>query len=315
MDTEELISQLNDPGQCKKYGIPLWQCPQFLFIVMGLVIVFSSVSAYAVGTRYIDNPSIVALIVLCLTAVLFIISFVITQSFNKLAEASRMKSEFINIVSHQLRSPLTNLKWGTEILMSEKLVDDREKYNEYLGILKENSDRMEELVNDLLIVSRLEEGKLALKKEEVSLQELTSKAISDFEAFIKASNIEIAFKFSEKVPLIQTDVRQIKIVLENLLDNSVRYIKKNGKIDIFLDLKGNNIYFEIKDNGAGIPEEDQKYIFQKFFRSKNALRHQTQGTGLGLFITKAIIKRLRGEIGFKSKENQETVFWFTLPIK
>ena len=315
MNIKDFFVQLNIPAQCKKYSISLWQCPQFLFSVMGVIIIFSTVSVYAIGCNYIENPMTVALLVLLLTVILFILSFIITQSFEKLAEASRMKTEFINIVSHQLRAPLTNLKWSVEILSSGELDHIKEKHEEYFSILKENSKRMEDLIDDLLVVSRLEQGRLPLNKQEISLDELIEKIIFGFNSFIKASNIKISFKKEKKPFLVDTDSRQIKIVIENFLDNAIRYINKNGKINVYLGVKGKNAYFEIKDNGVGIPKKDQRYIFQKFFRSKNALRRQTHGSGLGLFIAKSIIEQLGGKIGFDSKENQGATFWFRLPIK
>jgi RsiW-degrading membrane proteinase PrsW (M82 family) len=100
------VNQLNIISQCRQYGLPLWQCPQFLFIVLGIVIIVATLASYLIGARFINEPELVALIVLIVTAFLLIISFVITKSFERMAQASRMKSEFINIVSHQLRSPV-----------------------------------------------------------------------------------------------------------------------------------------------------------------------------------------------------------------
>ncbi len=314
MSFKKFLNQFNILAQCKKYDIPLWQCPQLLFLVMGIIIIVSNVSIYALGTHYINDPEIVALVVLLLTAVLFIIAFIITQSFEKLAEVSRMKTEFINIVSHQLRGPVTNLKWSIELLMSGRVDGIKEKHSEYFRILKENSDRMQELVNDLLIISRLEQGRLPINKQKFLLDDLINKTISEFSSFIKASNTSVSFKKAKKSFPVYTDPYQLRIVIENLLENAIRYGARKGKIDIYLGFKNKDIYFEIKDNGIGIPKEDQKYIFQKFFRSKNVLKYQTRGSGLGLFITKSIIKRLGGKIGFTSKEGQGTTFWFTLPI-
>ena len=105
MDLKKILSQLNFPAQCRRYGLSLWQCPSFLFLIMGIIIIFSAVVAYAIGTRYVEDPEIVALIVLSITTILFIIANIIVRSFERLAEASRMKSEFISVVSHQLRGP------------------------------------------------------------------------------------------------------------------------------------------------------------------------------------------------------------------
>jgi len=281
---------------------------------MGLVITISTLTAYAIGTRYIEDPRMVALIVLLTTAILFIIAVIITNSFERLAEANRMKSEFVSIVSHQLRSPLSNLRWALELLMSGKLGKIEEKQTEYFKIIKENSNRMTELIKDLLIVSRIETAKLLIKKMEFSLEDLVKELIKEFTPFARASNVEIKFRAKENLPKIFADQSQIRLVIENFLDNAIRYIKGIGVVEIKIESQEKNIYFEIKDTGVGIPKEEQKYIFQKFFRSENVLRYQTQGSGLGLYISKAIIEKSEGEIGFKSQEGIGSTFWFTLPL-
>jgi len=311
---KKILDQLNVPAECRRYGLSLWQCPSFLFLMMGLIIIGSALIAYGLGTRFIEDPQTVALIVLILTAILFVVAFTITRSFERLAEASRMKSEFVKIVSHQLRSPITNLSWAIDILMSGELGKVEEKQTEYLKILKENSSRMIDLVRDLLTVSRIEEGSLAIKREKISIEPIIKKLISRFKPFVLGSNVEIKFEAGENLPQIFIDADQIEIVIENLFDNAVRYIKEKGEIKIKLEIRDKALYFEIKDTGVGIPKDDQKFIFQKFFRSENAVRQQTQGSGLGLFIAKSIIERFDGQIGFESEENKGSTFWFFLPI-
>jgi signal transduction histidine kinase len=315
MKFKEILQQLNIFAQCKKYGLSLWQCPQFLFLVMGLIIILSSLAIYLIGLYYIEDPLMVALIVLLATGSLFVIAAIITRSFERLAEANRMKSEFVSIVSHQLRSPLSNLKWTIELLMSGRLGKIEERQIEYFSILKENSGRMQELVSDLLIVSRIETAKLPLKEEFFSLEELTKKMMREFEILAKSSNIEIKMTAEKNLPKTLADPSQISLVIENFLDNAIRYIVGSGKIVIKISKKNKDFYFEVKDTGVGIPKEDQKYIFKKFFRSSNILKHQTQGSGLGLYISKSIIEKSKGKIGFQSQENKGSTFWFTLPIK
>lgn len=312
---KNIFNQLNIPAHCKKYNLSLWQCPQFLFLVMGMIIIVSALVAYAIGTRYVEDVLMVTLIVLSLASVLIIIGVVITRSFERLAEASRMKSEFVSVVSHQLRSPLSNLRWVVELLMSGKLGKIEKRQIEYFKILKENSGRMQGLISDLLTVSRIETARLPLKKEWFSMKELVEDLISEYKPFAKASNVQITFDVKDGLPKIFSDPSQIKLVIENLLDNAIRYIKDKGKVEIELLEKDKNIYFTIKDDGVGIPEKDQRYIFQKFFRSENILRHQTQGSGLGLYISKAIVKRTGGKTGFKSQMGKGSTFWFTLPIR
>jgi len=315
MNLKNILSQFDLVGQSKKYGLSVWQSPQFLFLIMGIVIIVSTLTIYIIGIRYISDPTIVALIVLLISVVLFIIATIITQSFERLAEASRMKSEFVSVVSHQLRSPLSNLKWSIELLTSGKIGSVSEKELEYYKILKENSDRMVELISDLLVVSRIETAKLPIKNSEFSLIELTEELIKFFNPFILASNIGVIFNPDKNLPKVFADSSQVRLVVENLLENAIRYTKGKGDILIKIEKTNNHLLFEIRDNGVGIPKNDQKFIFSKFFRSENALKHQTQGSGLGLYIARAIVNKSGGKMGFKSEEDKGSTFWFTLPVK
>ncbi|MDD2731943.1 MAG: HAMP domain-containing sensor histidine kinase [Candidatus Pacebacteria bacterium] len=312
---QEVVSQLNIVKYCRGYGLSIWQCPQFLFLVMGLIIILTSIGSYLIGSSYITDPSLVALIVIIITGVLFIISYIITRSFERLAEASRMKSEFINIVSHQLRSPITNIKWIADFLTSEDVEIADNKKDEYYTHLKENISRMVELIDDLLIVSKIEEGSFPLKKTKSSLNDLVYEVIERSKAFAEVCNIKIVFNPKESLPSAFFDPNLIKLVVENLIDNAIRYTKKGGRVEIETECRKNRLYFSIKDNGVGIPKQDQKYIFGKFFRAENAMRNQTKGSGLGLYIAKSIIIKSGGRIWFDSEANKGTTFHFLIPTK
>lgn len=315
MNLKNISDQFDVTGECKKYGLSIWQCPQFLFFVMGAIIIsVLSVVNYLIINNYISSPEVVALVALIVTAISFIVSFAIMKGFETLAQANRMKSEFVSIVSHQLRAPLSNLKWAIEFLMSEKN-ESKEKQKEYFEILNENSSRMQELISDLLVVSRVENTNFLSKPDIFSLEEMTREIIKRFDAFAKSSNILITLDVQEKVPNAFANTSNIKLVVENLLDNAIRYIKRNGEVKIKICKKEKKVVFEIMDSGVGVPKEDQKFIFQKFFRAKNVLKYQTQGSGLGLYICKNIIDKSGGKIGFNSKENEGSKFWFTVPSK
>ena len=315
-----IYSELNIVEQCKKYGIPFWQCPQLLFLMMGAVIIATSVTLYLIGMKYIEDPEMIAFIVLVLTIFLLVIAFVIMKSFERLAETNRLKSEFVSIVSHQIRSPLTNLKWIVELLMSGILGKIEDKQTEYFKILKENLERMQELVSELLTVSRIEATKLVFKKEEFSMENLVRDLVTEFKPIAKSSNIKINLDIDKNTSKVYSDPFQILQVVENLLYNAIRYMnfasdnpEKEREINLKLYQKSKYIFFEIADNGIGIPKEDQKYIFQKFFRAENVRKYQTSGSGLGLYISKSIIERSKGKIGFTSQEGIGTTFWFKLP--
>lgn len=314
MNLGNFLNQLNIVAQCKKSGLSIWQCPQFLFILMGFIIIASAWTTFAIANNYTDSPELAALIVLALSGVLIVISFMIIQGFEKLAEAYRMKSEFVSIVSHQLRSPVFNLQLVVDLLISGKAGKVDSKQSEYFKILKENSKRMQELISDLLIISRIESEKSFLQKEQFILQDLVKEIINETAIFAKSSNVEVIFESHNETIRIFADRPRVKITIENLLDNAIRYSGNKGKIKIIIKKNGVRAYCEISDSGVGIPGQDQKYIFQKFFRAKNILKYQTQGTGLGLYIARSIIDKSGGRISFKSQEGKGSTFWFTLPI-
>lgn len=269
--------------------------------------------SFLIASRRIEDPQLVVLITLFLSAVLIVIDYIIVHSFEKLAEVARAKMEFISVITHQLRSPITNIKYALEAITSEKLTEKDQE--EYFRILRENTERTGDLINNILTVSRISLGTFKLRKEIISMVNLVEETISGFKPLLRASNITLEFEKEKGLPKIFSDPFWLKEVFRNLLDNAIRYQKNKGDIKLILRRQGKKIYFEISDSGVGIPKEDQKYIFQKFFRAKNALRYQTIGTGLGLYIVKEIITKMKGKIDFKSEENKGTTFWFTLPIK
>ena len=158
-------------------------------------------------------------------------------------------------------------------------------------------------------------GRLGLKPEKIDLKKILQDLVGEYALLVKARNVQMSLDAEDNLPKMQVDPQGISLVLHNLIDNAVRYTKKEGHVQIKLFKKGKNIRCEVKDDGVGIPKEDQKKIFQKFFRSQNVMKYQTEGTGLGLFIAKAIIKGSKGNIGFNSQENKGSTFWFELPIK
>jgi signal transduction histidine kinase len=316
MEEDGLLAQLNIVKQCKRYGVSLWQCPQFLFVIMGVIIILTSIVSYLIGTRYIAEDQIVVVIVLTVALFLFVLSYTITRSFERVAEASRMKSEFINIVSHQLRSPLTNIKWTFEILSSDDFDVPESKQEEYFINVKENIARMVELIDDLLIVSRIEQGRLPIQKKEFNFAELVADQVSRYKIFAEATHIKLSLDIEEGLPMVFADPSLLKLVIENLIDNAIRYTPGKGGVAVSVKRRDSGrVLFSVRDSGVGIPEKDQKYIFQKFFRAENALKQRTKGSGLGLYVCKTIVEKSGGQIWFKSKEFDGTTFFVVLPIK
>lgn len=312
MEVKKFFAKLHLFRECSDYNLGLWECPSFIFFVMGLINIAVMVSTYLIADRFTDQPEIVAILVIAITAVIFIISHTVTQGFDKLAQANKMKTEFVSVASHQLRTPLSAMRWTLNLLNDGRVKS--EELADYLGLIKESNERMIKLVNDLLDVSRIEMGRILLNPRQTNLYILIQKMVDNFSAYAKASNIAITIEALETLPNVFVDPEKISLVIQNLIDNAIKYIKGKGEIKISLESNAKFIKAAVRDTGVGIPEAQQKFIFQKFFRSDNIMKHQTVGTGLGLFIAKSVIEESKGKIWFESQEGRGTTFYFTLPI-
>ena len=311
---KSIITELKFWEDCRNYGLSVWQCPKFLFIVMGFVTISAMIATYFIADRYTE-PEFVVASVSAVAMLIFIIGNMVVASFEKMASASRMKTEFVSIVSHQLRTPLSSIKWALEFIVSGRAGELKEKQLEYTKIMWDNNERVIKLVNDLLNVTRIEEGRMAAKKEEFDIGEEAEKIISAVSSFAEASNVVVELKNNLNGLKILADKQYVSVALSNLIDNAIRYIHGKGNVAVVLKRKGSFVRVEVKDNGVGIPKSEQRNIFKKFFRSQNIMRHRTEGSGLGLYIAKAFVALHGGKIGFSSEEGNGTTFWFEIPIK
>ncbi|MEK9130078.1 MAG: ATP-binding protein [Patescibacteria group bacterium] len=228
---------------------------------------------------------------------------------------NKMKSEFITIAAHQLRTPLTGIKWSLKLILDENEGKINNEQKELLNNAYQCNERMIKLVNGLLVVSHLEESSFVYKLSEIQINKLIQDVVKSFSVQIKNKNIKCIFNESNfSLPKIKVDLEKIRMVLENLIDNAIKYTTQNGEIVILLNENNNDIKVSIKDTGIGILEKDQERLFTKFFRSEEALKMETSGSGLGLFIAKSIIEAHNGKIWVESKEGIGSTFYFTLPI-
>jgi len=314
MSISRILDKLNFIKECRKYHLGLWQCPSFLFVVMGLVNIIAMLGTYFIARRY-DNPEIAVASVAGVSIIIFIVGSSIVKGVEQIARANIAKSEFVSIVSHQLKSPLSGMKWSLELLMGDKIGKLNGKQNSYLESIYEDTSRMVRLVNDLLDVSRIENGEIKLIPQKISLDETVRDVIQELKFFAAANNAKIEFKTENNLPWVFVDPLKIKMVIQNLIDNAIKYSKGNKKIvKVSLSQKGDFLCCRVSDSGVGIPKEEQGRIFDKFFRSDNVMKKQTVGSGLGLYIAKAVVENSGGKIGFTSKKDKGSVFWFTLPV-
>ena len=227
----------------------------------------------------------------------------------------RLKSEFISIAAHQLRTPLSAIKWAIKVVLDGDNGKLNKEQKETLTKGYLSNERIIKLVNDMLDVSRIEEGKFGYNFIQENIEHPLNVAIDSLIEGIKNKKLKVNIAKPNKVPLIYMDKEKMLMVFQNLLENSVEYTTERGKIDITIKERPRWLEVSIKDNGVGIPNSDKSKLFSKFFRASNVIRMQTDGSGWGLFIAKNIIKKHGGSINCDSEEGVGTEFIFTIPFK
>jgi len=262
--------------------------------------------------RFYVEPEIVALMVLVLTGILFVISYIVVYSFEQIVISSQAKSEFVNIMSHELRSPLSAMKWQLNLI--QRLKPNGEEIIPMLAVLEEKNEEMIKLSNKLLEIDQIEGNGLTLKPTTFSLSKIVDTVLKEQDGFAYIKDITLVKNAPKDSLFVIADERKIKDVLGHLIDNAIRYSLKKGDVVISIEKVPGFVKCSISDSGIGISSNDSKKVFTKFFRNQSIVSYQTRGTGIGLFIAKAIIEASGGKIGFESVEGRGSTFWFTLPL-
>jgi len=226
----------------------------------------------------------------------------------------KLKSEFISVAAHQLRTPLTVIKWITKSLMDGEAGAINIEQKDLLSKGFISNERMIELIDNLLNVSRIEDGRFDLNFEKVNFKEVVDEVLGGMERIAREKNVNIKLINPATWPEIVIDRSKIILVLQNLLDNAVKYTPSGGKVEVALVREPVYLKISIKDEGIGIPEKDIGRLFSKFYRSANAMRVETEGNGLGLYIAKKIVDGHRGKIYVDSGEGRGSTFVVSLPL-
>ncbi len=238
------------------------------------------------------------------------------RDITKEKEIDKAKTEFVSLASHQLRTPLSTVNWYSEMLLAGDVGELSTEQKTYLEEIYKGNQRMVDLVNTLLDVSRIELGTFLVDSKLTDIKALTRGAINEQTIQINEKKIKLTCTFVKKLPRIQADPKLLRMVIQNLLSNAIKYTPDDGTIAVSFSLADTkNVVLKISDTGYGIPDNQQDRIFTKLFRADNVIGKDTEGTGLGLYIAKSIIEQSGGKLWFESKENNGTTFYATLPIK
>jgi len=243
-------------------------------------------------------------------------NLVILHDITREKMVERMKTEFVSISAHQLRTPLSAIKWTLRMLLDGDLGKLKKEQREFLEKTYKSNERMIDLINDLLNVTRIEEGRFLYKPVLTDIETVVQFVVNSYKEVIKRKKLKFEFKKPEKkLPKVMLDVEKMRVAIQNLLDNAIRYTSPGKRVTISLKRVKKEIELLVQDTGMGIPKDQQGRVFSKFFRGANIIRTATEGTGLGLFITKNIIEAHGGKIWFESVENKGSTFHFTIPLK
>jgi signal transduction histidine kinase len=228
---------------------------------------------------------------------------------------ARSKSEFISIAAHQLRTPLSVMKWVLGLFLTGEMGTITETQRDMISRSNTANEKMINLVNDLLDVSRIEEGRFGYEFREHDLMETLRGIIADYRDMAKDRSIN--FIVEEPLPPLPTmtyDESKIILAVHNLLDNAFHYTKAGGSVQLIVKKRGNQAEIIVRDTGIGIPPAGRERLFTKFFRADNAVKTYTEGSGLGLFIVNNIVVRHGGKIEVESEENKGTTFHILIPL-
>src|SRR5215467_10393108 len=226
-------------------------------------------------------------------------------------EIAQMKSDFVSFATHQLRTPLSGIKWMLELAMQETAVPDAAAsfMKDALGA----SQRLIQLVNDLLDVSRLESGRMKATPQLVDLVALTRTVLDELKLQVEERDHQLTVASAEDPLDVFADPQLLRQVVLNLASNAIKYSPSRASISVRLTGEGHAVRWQITDTGIGIPKESQRHLFEKFYRADNVAALETDGTGLGLYLVRLIVEQSGGRVGCESEEGQGATFYFTVP--
>lgn len=228
-------------------------------------------------------------------------------------ELNLAKDEFLSLASHQLRTPLTAIRLFSEMLVDGQVGKLNKQQHEYAEKIEQSTERMVRLIGDILNISRVQLGRLKIEPKPLHIEDIVERSVEEIRPVAKQKGLTLTYKKSTLAPT-QIDVVLMEQIIHNLLTNAVRYTHKGG-VEVALDQDGNGYLLSVKDTGIGIPKESENRIFERFYRADNAVKVEGEGTGLGLYLIKMVMRTTGGQVWFKTREGKGTTFFVKIPLR
>ena len=239
----------------------------------------------------------------------------LSHANDQLREIDQMKSEFVTVATHQLRTPLSAIRWTLQMILKGDLGPLSEEQHTFLAQAYESNNRLIALLQDILTADHIESGTVGRTGEHADAAAVIATLISDVRIIADRKGVSLHYEAPESpCPRLSIDPQRLRTVLQNLVENAVQYSREGGEVVIRLACRDKSAEISVTDAGIGIPRQLQQHIFSRFYRAENAVRAVTEGTGLGLYIAKRVVERAGGTITFTSEENVGTTFVVTLPV-
>jgi two-component system, OmpR family, phosphate regulon sensor histidine kinase PhoR len=237
----------------------------------------------------------------------------VLHDISELRRLERVRRDFVANVSHEFKTPLTAIRGFAETLLAGAL-DDADHRARFVEIIREHAERLTHLTDDLLRLSKMEAGQLALEFKAVDASELLLQCLDTARFGAEQKKLKIELQYAQKMPPVRGDAARLRDVIQNLLDNAVQYTPAGGRIVVSANTKNGDVVFDVSDNGIGIPQADLGRIFERFYRVDDARSREAGGTGLGLAIAKHIVEAHSGKIWVESRVGEGSSFHFSIPI-
>jgi len=247
-----------------------------------------------------------------LTIVLLLGVWIVYRNIKKEVELAQIKTDFVSNVSHELRTPLSLISMFSETLEMDRVKTD-EKKKEYYSIISQEANRLSKIVNSILNFSKMEAGKRQYNFVDSYLNDVAENVYRSYKFHLEQKGFTFSIVKDESIPIIKIDEEAISEAIVNLVDNAVKYSNTSKEIIIRTGMENNNAYVQVEDKGIGIPEKDQKKVFEKFFRVSSGNVHNVKGSGIGLSIVKHIVDAHKGKIELRSEVNKGSKFKLLLP--